>query len=273
MSVLIPFHSPSFFLIPLLSQDAEETVDVPMEPVTLPPIRHMLKALDDASHTFLASSITNTAAVLHSQTPCQAPCCQRRQQQQHHNHQQQVALQGSPPITVSSVSYQCFCQVCKPLTTPPYATPLPSPSLTPSCPYCSPPSVHPNHRHVEPQEPLSLPLTPPPASHTVIPSMQSATSPRHQRRYSRPFQQPPEIVFPAHPLHARRSEALPPGLWHQPRYPCHQCTKTFSRPSSLRIHMYTHTGEKPYKCHYPDCDRRFSVQSNMRRHARVHYAL
>ncbi|ORZ01340.1 hypothetical protein BCR43DRAFT_433397, partial [Syncephalastrum racemosum] len=57
------------------------------------------------------------------------------------------------------------------------------------------------------------------------------------------------------------------------RYACHQCTKTFSRPSSLRIHMYTHTGEKPYKCPYPSCDRRFSVQSNMRRHARVHYAL
>jgi hypothetical protein len=47
--------------------------------------------------------------------------------------------------------------------------------------------------------------------------------------------------------------------------------------------MYTHvsvlrtaspdlidTGERPYACSYPMCCRRFSVQSNLKRHARVH---
>lgn len=30
------------------------------------------------------------------------------------------------------------------------------------------------------------------------------------------------------------------------------------------------TGERPYACSYPMCCRRFSVQSNLKRHARVH---
>ncbi|GAB5593105.1 hypothetical protein Unana1_08005 [Umbelopsis nana] len=54
------------------------------------------------------------------------------------------------------------------------------------------------------------------------------------------------------------------------RYQCTYCQKAFSRPSSLRIHTYTHTGERPFVCDAPNCGRRFSVQSNMRRHLRVH---
>ncbi|KAI9299478.1 hypothetical protein BJ944DRAFT_135698, partial [Cunninghamella echinulata] len=54
------------------------------------------------------------------------------------------------------------------------------------------------------------------------------------------------------------------------RYLCHECNKSFSRPSSLRTHIFSHTGEKPHICPHADCGRRFSVQSNMRRHLRVH---
>ncbi|KAI9319107.1 hypothetical protein BX666DRAFT_1823794, partial [Dichotomocladium elegans] len=53
------------------------------------------------------------------------------------------------------------------------------------------------------------------------------------------------------------------------RYRCPTCSKPFSRPSSLRVHTYSHTGEKPHRCPLPGCGRRFSVQSNMRRHLRV----
>ncbi|KAI7869948.1 hypothetical protein BDF14DRAFT_1777837 [Spinellus fusiger] len=54
------------------------------------------------------------------------------------------------------------------------------------------------------------------------------------------------------------------------RYGCQFCSKKFSRPSSLRIHTYSHTGEKPFVCPEESCGRKFSVQSNMRRHLKVH---
>ncbi|KAJ7772605.1 hypothetical protein DFH07DRAFT_953069 [Mycena maculata] len=54
------------------------------------------------------------------------------------------------------------------------------------------------------------------------------------------------------------------------KYECSYCGKGFSRPSSLRIHLNSHTGEKPFVCPVDGCGRSFSVLSNMRRHARVH---
>ncbi|KAH8928126.1 hypothetical protein BT69DRAFT_1193457, partial [Atractiella rhizophila] len=52
------------------------------------------------------------------------------------------------------------------------------------------------------------------------------------------------------------------------RYQCRYCDKRFARPSSLKIHVFSHTGEKPFKCNI--CGRGFSVQSNLRRHGKVH---
>jgi hypothetical protein len=54
------------------------------------------------------------------------------------------------------------------------------------------------------------------------------------------------------------------------KYECHYCKKGFSRPSSLKIHLNSHTGEKPFVCPVESCGRSFSVLSNMRRHARMH---
>ncbi|KAI0637488.1 hypothetical protein C8Q77DRAFT_1047187 [Trametes polyzona] len=54
------------------------------------------------------------------------------------------------------------------------------------------------------------------------------------------------------------------------RHGCGICHRRFNRPSSLRIHMNSHTGDQPYECPYPGCRRRFSVNSNMRRHYRNH---
>ncbi|KAK9763264.1 hypothetical protein K7432_010221 [Basidiobolus ranarum] len=54
------------------------------------------------------------------------------------------------------------------------------------------------------------------------------------------------------------------------KYHCTICQKGFSRPSSLNTHMYSHTGEKPFKCPHEGCGRHFSVVSNLRRHTKIH---
>ncbi|KAH3675476.1 hypothetical protein WICPIJ_009354, partial [Wickerhamomyces pijperi] len=51
---------------------------------------------------------------------------------------------------------------------------------------------------------------------------------------------------------------------------CNICGKQFKRPSSLQTHKYSHSGEKPFQCDWKDCNKVFSVRSNMIRHRKLH---
>jgi uncharacterized Zn-finger protein len=150
---------------------------------------------------------------------------------------------------------------------------------TPSAYSHQPPSSSSSYldrQHHQPPPPPSAyyQAAPPPASSTAPPPPAGLS---YQRPLPQAFPPPPPAPLSTAPApvanpwqhhHYLSPSQGAPYPQAQDRYICTTCNKAFSRPSSLRIHSHSHTGEKPFKCPHSGCGKAFSVRSNMKRHER-----
>ncbi|KAI8082873.1 uncharacterized protein BX664DRAFT_249893, partial [Halteromyces radiatus] len=67
---------------------------------------------------------------------------------------------------------------------------------------------------------------------------------------------------------ARKSRGGKPKLFQCTGYG--DCRMVFTRSEHLARHMRKHTGEKPFKCVVPGCNRMFSRFDNMMQHTQTH---
>jgi len=54
------------------------------------------------------------------------------------------------------------------------------------------------------------------------------------------------------------------------KYFCGECRVECVSASKLAVHMWTHTGDKPFVCAYSGCDRSFARKGDLNRHQQAH---
>jgi uncharacterized Zn-finger protein len=141
-----------------------------------------------------------------------------------------------------------------------------------SSPYAHSPTMAPNYSI------SSVPPPPPPAPSAffqrAIPPPDASHGPQAQSHTMGPVSPiEPQAAWQQQHQHQHHHYISPSASvafanQQTERYICQTCNKAFSRPSSLRIHSHSHTGEKPFKCPHANCGKAFSVRSNMKRHER-----
>jgi hypothetical protein len=117
--------------------------------------------------------------------------------------------------------------------------------------------------------PPAQPETYPPSAPTLQPQ-QPGTASREISPFTLP---PPSQHLPPTPPPSRRTTKSPLPKPQQPpkptrkkRHICHICGQACYRPSNLKTHLLTHTGERPFPC--GGCSATFTTSSNRRRHER-----
>lgn len=63
----------------------------------------------------------------------------------------------------------------------------------------------------------------------------------------------------------KRAEGKP-----KKNFPCQLCEKAFNSVEKLKVHSYSHTGERPYQCSHQDCTKAFVSKYKLLRHMATH---
>ncbi|KAI5833394.1 hypothetical protein K523DRAFT_232963 [Schizophyllum commune Tattone D] len=141
-------------------------------------------------------------------------------------------------------------------------------ALTPVSPdhvYAQPRSLYPKTEVASPTLSYSTPLPP-------------AGAPDESQAQRYPIGQPSASTGPRSAIESVATTASPPPASPQDKkgpsgrpqkmHQCPVCQKWFPRPGGLQTHMNSHNNVKPYICGFHECNLRFTVQSNARRHRR-----
>uniref|UniRef100_UPI0035902CBC zinc finger protein 367-like n=1 Tax=Myxine glutinosa TaxID=7769 RepID=UPI0035902CBC len=65
-------------------------------------------------------------------------------------------------------------------------------------------------------------------------------------------------------------ELINEGTLSASRIRCSVCSRVFPREKSLQAHLRTHTGERPYRCDFPNCGKAFAQSGQLKTHKRLH---